>query len=390
MEQKQGRFLMCLIVWVFLVSCSSVGTAGQVALVNKKDGCKFSWPVYDAYEKIEAVWEGPCVAGFAEGEGSIKYSIVYADKTKTDASGKIRMRQGLAHGNVVLQWSDGDSFVGEYTDGERKSGRMRYSDGEIYEGEFKNGLPEGKGTYRWPDGASYVGDFSKGNLEGKGIYRFSDGSNYEGDFLNNKRHGYGTLKDKTGQVVYQGEWVQNIRADDPGGNRSLAGFLEMPWGTSRGVVEETLNNRPGTQCSTAVFSKVCGTGATLPAPMMGRYYRVEGKVNNEAVQIYVWFYEEKLAMGRLLFYYSEQEILNKFDALKNQLIARYGKPSREDGKYLDSHIIWFFSDGNDIQLMIKKSQSNFPGKPFYLRVDYAHRKMVGQIQAKSSAVKNDL
>lgn len=367
MARKKICSLAIGIACSFLFLCSSTTTAEQVVVTNKKDACKFSWPLYFAYEKFEAAWEGPCVGGFAEGEGTIKFTVVYSDKTKFEASGIIAMKHGLAHGKASLRWSDGASFAGEYADGERKSGTMRYSDGAVYEGDFKNG-----------------------DFEGKGIYRYPDGSSYEGDFLNNKRHGYGTLKDKTGKVGYQGEWVNDLRADDPGSNRSLTGFLEMPWGTSRAKVEETLNNRQGTNCSTVLFSKVCGTGANFPAPMNGRYYWVAGKVNNEPAQIIVWFYEDKLVLGRLIFNCSEQEILSKFDTIKNQLTERYGKPNREDGKYLDVHVSWIFNDGNDIQMVINKSKFNFPGKPFDLRVDYAQRKMVDKVQANSTSTKNDL
>ena len=49
---------------------------------------------------------------------------------------------------------------------------------DSYEGDFKNGLPEGQGKYIWKDGHYYIGYFKKGNKEGKGnmYYEAANGS----------------------------------------------------------------------------------------------------------------------------------------------------------------------------------------------------------------------
>ena len=43
-----------------------------------------------------------------------------------------------------------------------------------YEGEYKSGVMDGRGTYRFADGSVYVGDYRNGKREGRGVYRFSD------------------------------------------------------------------------------------------------------------------------------------------------------------------------------------------------------------------------
>ena len=40
-------------------------------------------------------------------------------------------------------------------------GVMNYFDGRKYEGEWKNDLMHGKGTFVWPDGRKYVGHYEK-------------------------------------------------------------------------------------------------------------------------------------------------------------------------------------------------------------------------------------
>jgi hypothetical protein len=49
-----------------------------------------------------------------------------------------------------------------------------------YEGMFRSGLPEGKGTYKWADGSYYTGMWSKGQRDGKGkmVYRDSTITGY--------------------------------------------------------------------------------------------------------------------------------------------------------------------------------------------------------------------
>lgn len=89
---KSSKIFMLLtgIFFSFLVTFSSVVAAEQVKF--KEGKCNFSLPVYEDYEKFEASWDGPCANGLAEGEGLIKYTIEYKDKTKYEAEGKMTMK----------------------------------------------------------------------------------------------------------------------------------------------------------------------------------------------------------------------------------------------------------------------------------------------------------
>lgn len=60
---------------------------------------------------------------------------------------------------------------GTYTGGCEKgkaSGNGKAVGTDLYEGEFKDGYPDGKGMYTWKDGHYYIGFFKKGKMEGKG------------------------------------------------------------------------------------------------------------------------------------------------------------------------------------------------------------------------------
>ena len=56
--------------------------------------------------------------------------------------------------------------------------------GQTYEGEFKNDLYHGQGTYSYPSGDSYVGNFRFDAFDGYGIFYYESGERkgdkYEG------------------------------------------------------------------------------------------------------------------------------------------------------------------------------------------------------------------
>jgi len=63
-----------------------------------------------------------------------------------------------------------------------------------YEGTYRNGVREGKGTFTHMDGSIKSGTFTNGQLNGKGTAKDENGNSYEGEFINYRMHGNGTLK----------------------------------------------------------------------------------------------------------------------------------------------------------------------------------------------------
>lgn len=58
-------------------------------------------------------------------------------------------------------------YEGVFEYGERKSGIMKYNDGDIYEGQFQGNLYDGKGTLTTSEGI-YTGGFRNGLQNGYG------------------------------------------------------------------------------------------------------------------------------------------------------------------------------------------------------------------------------
>jgi hypothetical protein len=60
------------------------------------------------------------------------------------------------------------------------------------------------------NGDVYNGNFKNGLINGKGTLKTEKGDKYTGYFLNGKKHGMGKLVDKDGNEVANGYWNMDI------------------------------------------------------------------------------------------------------------------------------------------------------------------------------------
>jgi hypothetical protein len=119
----------------------------------------------------------------------------------------------------------------------------KFEDGKgRYKGEWKNGLPNGKGTkhsYKddsyvygnFVDGFSegyckqtfgqtwektqpyYEGEFKRNNWEGKGEYHYGDGDYYKGDWKDSKYNGQGAAYSKRLDRTWVGEYNNDVKGE---------------------------------------------------------------------------------------------------------------------------------------------------------------------------------
>jgi len=77
---------------------------------------------------------------------------------------------------------------------------------------YQNNLPftGKKWVYYINTNIIYNGDFEEGIWNGKGKLTLLDHSEYEGDFINGKRNGFGKYKSYNG-CVYIGEWKDDMK-----------------------------------------------------------------------------------------------------------------------------------------------------------------------------------
>ena len=65
-------------------------------------------------------------------------------------------------------------------------------DGDTYEGEWRNDMPNGQGTYIFANGDKYVGNFKDDKYNGQGTYTHANGDKYVGNYKDDQYHGLGT------------------------------------------------------------------------------------------------------------------------------------------------------------------------------------------------------
>ncbi|XP_075812552.1 alsin isoform X2 [Microtus pennsylvanicus] len=129
---------------------------------------------------------------------SAKYTF-YKDPRLKDATYNGRWLSGKPHGRGVLKWPDG----------------------KVYSGMFRNGLEDGYGEYRIPNKAlnkedHYVGHWKEGKMCGQGVYSYASGEVFEGCFQDNMRHGHGLLRSgkltSSSPSMFIGQWVMDKKA----------------------------------------------------------------------------------------------------------------------------------------------------------------------------------
>ena len=105
-----------------------------------------------------------------------------------------------------LTFADGSTYTGEVDTAGllNGQGRLLWTNGEEYSGDFKNGLFHGQGKYTAPGLYSHEGKYRNGLAHGPGTATYVSGEQYEGEFVNGDMDGQGTWTTLDG-TVYSGE-----------------------------------------------------------------------------------------------------------------------------------------------------------------------------------------
>jgi hypothetical protein len=146
-------------------------------------------------------------------------------------------KNGYPNGNGI--WTNGPkiSYNGQWKHGKwNGQGTFNYEDGRVYVGDFVEGDLSGKGTFNYEDGRVYVGDFVEGDFSGKGKLTYLDGKIYDGDWAYGTEHGKGTITWPDGRE-FEGTFVRGevplVLSD---GTKNIVKMTYSPGNTYKGAM----------------------------------------------------------------------------------------------------------------------------------------------------------
>uniref|UniRef100_A0A668AD38 Alsin Rho guanine nucleotide exchange factor ALS2 n=1 Tax=Myripristis murdjan TaxID=586833 RepID=A0A668AD38_9TELE len=113
----------------------------------------------------------------------------YKDSRLKEATYEGRWLAGKPNGRGVLKWPDGRIYTGTFKNGLEDG----YASGEVYEGSFQDGMRHGHGMLR------------------SGKLNTSSPSVFIGQWLHDKKTGYGVFDDITKGEKYMGMWQDHLR-----------------------------------------------------------------------------------------------------------------------------------------------------------------------------------
>ncbi|XP_020234335.1 phosphatidylinositol 4-phosphate 5-kinase 9 [Cajanus cajan] len=160
--------------------------SGPVATVGNLDG---ALPWAERTKSLDAISEIDRISILTNGEAGHSSEVA-----------------GFRVGELLLP--NGESYSGSLL-GNTPEGHGKYvwSDGCVYEGEWRRGMRNGLGKMQWPSGVMYEGEFSGGYIHGTGAYIGPDNLTYKGRWRLNLKHGLGYQIYSNGDI-FEGSWIQ--------------------------------------------------------------------------------------------------------------------------------------------------------------------------------------
>jgi len=160
------------------------------------------------FDGCEWTYTGQVSNGQPHGSGTRTF-------TSGERSGNVyvgEFKQGVCEGRAKYTWPSGHVYDGEWKEGLRSGrGKMTFADGEVYDGEWKEDQMSGRGKMTSADGEVYDGEWEEDQMSGRGKYTYIDGAVYDGEWKEDKTSGGGKYTFADGEV-YDGEFKEGKRS----------------------------------------------------------------------------------------------------------------------------------------------------------------------------------
>ena len=167
------------------------------------------------------------------------------------------MRNVLLAGlGAVFLWAGTGANADSGADPETGGCTLEVADGftDAWMGDCEHGKAHGEGVAILPNG-TYSGSAADGRADGKGRLTYSGGSWYEGDWVRGTRHGRGSMVDADGDR-YAGEFADGLPHGQGSGSTPGGGYHVGEWRHGEPVLE------PAAADVAAAAEKDAETGAT--------------------------------------------------------------------------------------------------------------------------------
>ncbi len=136
-----------------------------------------------------------------EEEGGNKYHFV------TENGESKTMSRGYT-GKASASYPNGDVYEGDFLDGIREGrGVYRYgSNGDKYDGEWRQNRKHGIGKMVYNGKGEYQGYWENGRRHGEGVFTYPNGDVYSGWWRFGEKEGTGTYQSKATKMKMYGDW----------------------------------------------------------------------------------------------------------------------------------------------------------------------------------------
>jgi len=159
------------------------------------------------YFKENLMWEG-----LIWEDGKLLFEYSEGVRTSVYSCRKARTWYHCPNGDKQKPLDGGNLVFNKNSKAHEREGKwaMHYVHGDVFEGNYKNGLIDGFGKYTWVSGSVYEGNYKNDAQNGFGKYTWVSGNVYEGNYKNNAQNGYGKMTWSNGDI-YEGNYKNGLK-----------------------------------------------------------------------------------------------------------------------------------------------------------------------------------